>query len=167
METNNYLVFNFLKILKLKIPVSVSKEFSEDFDVFAFGGNSFDQDECTKAKNTLETCYGPRLGLAIRVLDAKKAASALKIWERTMSADLKPLILAKAGGSATANFQTGIYEGKTIRYKNMPINTITVEYALSDDIMIITTSKSAIWKAIDSLPAQSIQETAPATEPAQ
>ena len=155
------------KMLKLKIPVSVSREFSGDFDVFAFGGNSFDQDECAKAKNTAETCYGPRIGLAIMVLDPKKASSALRIWEKTMSSDLKPLILAKAGGSATANFQTGTYQSQSIRYKNMPINTITVEYALSDDILIITTSKSAILKAIDSLPAQSIQETTPATEPAQ
>ena len=155
------------KMLKLKIPVSVSREFSGDFDVFAFGGNSFDQDECAKAKKTAASCSGPRLGLALKVSDPAKIRSAVRIWEKTMVSDLKSLILSTIGGSATANFQTGTYEGKTIRYKNMPINTITVEYALSDDILIITTSKSAIFKAIDSLPAKSIQESAPETEPAQ
>ena len=153
-----------VKQLKIKIPASVSREFLDDFDVFVFGGNSFDEETCAKAKNTAETCFGPRLGIAVKVSDPKKMLSTLKIWEKTMSVDLKPMVLAKVGGSSTANFQTGTYNGQSIRYKNMPINTITVEYALAGDTLIITTSKSAILKAIDSLPpAESVDESG--TEP--
>jgi len=147
------------KQLKIRIPTTVSKEFLTDFDVFLFGGNSFDEEECTKARNTTETCFGPRLGIVARVSDPKTAASALKIWEKTMSTDLKPMILARAGSSASANFLTGTYESQSIRYKNMPINTITVEYTLADDILIITTSKNAILKAIDSLPVSTENTT--------
>lgn len=140
-----------LTALKIKIPASVKKELSEEFDVFAFGGNTFDKTECEKIKNTSPSCYGPRLGLALKVLDSAKMNPLLKTWEKTMVTDLKPMILAKVGSSASTIFQSGIYQDQTIRYKNLPLNTITVEYALVGNVLIITTSKSAVLKAIDSV----------------
>ena len=92
-----------------------------------------------------------RLGMAIKVLDSTKISAPLKAWEKTMVTDLKPLVLSKVGVAASPTFQTGTYQNQTIHYKNLPINTITVEYTLIDDVLIITTSKSAILKAIDSV----------------
>jgi hypothetical protein len=138
------------KQLAIKIPADVSEKFLNDFDIFLFGGNSFDEEECKKAKNTDEACYGPRLGIAVKVSDPKNAISSLKNWEKTMATDLKPMILAKVGNPASFSFLQNL-QNKLIRYKNMPINTITVEYAIIDDVLIIATSKSAIFKAIDSL----------------
>ncbi|MEK7564719.1 MAG: hypothetical protein AAB501_00575 [Patescibacteria group bacterium] len=141
-----------MKVLKIKIPISVKKELSSEFDVFAFGGNkAFDKTECAKIKNSPTSCYGPRLGMAIKVLDSTKISAPLKAWEKTMVTDLKPLVLSKVGVAASPTFQTGTYQNQTIHYKNLPINTITVEYTLIDDVLIITTSKSAILKAIDSV----------------
>ncbi len=140
-----------VKHLKIKMPLSIKNQSTNIFDVFAFGGNSFDQDICEKAKNTAASCYGPRLGLALEVTDPIKTKSALKTWENTMVADLKPLVLAKVGPAATTAFQTGTYQNQTIRYKNLPLNTITIEYALVDNVLIITTSKNSMLKAIDSL----------------
>lgn len=153
MEGNrNADIASAAKKLKIKIPASVSVLFLEDFDLFVFGGGSGDREKCVSARITSESCYGPRLGMAVKVSDSQKALSALKIWEKTMVSDLKPMILAKAGSQASSAFLTGTYKGQTIRYKNMPINTTTVEYVLADDILIITTSKSSILKAIDNLP---------------
>lgn len=144
-----------IRFLKIKIPLPIKNQSTGEFDVFAFGGNAFDQDACQKAKNTLASCYGPRLGLAVRVVDPIKISGALRAWEKTMAADLKSLVLAKVGSAATTVFQTGTYQGQIIRYKNLPLNTITVEYALVDDILIITTSKSSMLKAIDSVKSNS------------
>lgn len=157
--TNEYAdIATIAKQLNIKIPADVSEEFLSDFDMFIFGGNSFDKEECIKAKNTDEACYGPRLGIAVKVLDPKNAMSALKAWEKTMATDLKPMILAKAGNSASSSFLQNL-QNKSIRYKNMPINTMTVEYAFAGDILIITTSKSAVYKALDSLPVSTENTT--------
>lgn len=140
-----------IKGLGLKMPQNVRQSLSDDFDLFIFGANLFDKDECLRLKNTAPSCYGPRLGLAAKISEPSQISSVLKAWERTMATDLKPLILAKAGKATSASFLTGTYKGKTIRYKNLPLSTITVEYAVADDVLIITTSKNSMLKAIDSI----------------
>lgn len=140
-----------INALKIKIPSTLKKELSGEFDVFAFGGNTFDKTECEKAKNSSVSCYGPRLGMAFKVLDPAKINPLLKSWEKTMATDLKPIILTKAVINTKSVFQSGIYQDQTIRYKNLPINTITVEYVLVGDTLIISTSKSSILEAIDSV----------------
>lgn len=144
---------DIIGVLKIKIPAAVVQNLTEEFEIFGFGGNAFDQNECARAKNTSPNCWGPRLGLAVKATDSASLAAALRSWEKTMTADLKPLVLAKTGTAATSVFQTGTYKNATIRYKNLPLNTITVEYALVDGTLIIATSKSAILKAIDGLDA--------------
>ncbi len=144
-------VDELVSALKIKIPTTIKKGLSGEFDVFVFGGNTFDKTECSKIKNTSSSCYGPRLGIALKVLDAAKINSLLRSWEKTMVTDLKPMILAKAGSSSSAIFQSGIYQDQTIRYKNLPINTMTVEYSLVGDVLIIATSKSSILEAVDSV----------------
>lgn len=137
--------------LNIKIPNDVSKEFSGNFDVFLFGGNSIDKETCENANIKSSTCYGPRLGMAIKVADPEKVKSFLKTWEKTMVTDLKQMILSEYGKQASYSFLTNNYQGQTIRYINIPINTITIEYSLVNDVLIISTSKSSIYKAIDSV----------------
>lgn len=137
--------------LGLRIPQNVRLNLSDNFDLFVFGANSFDKKECLRLKNTAPSCYGPRLGLAIKISNPTKISAVLKSWEKTMLTDLKPLILAKIGTATSASFLTGIYQEQTIRYKNLPLNTITVEYAVVNDILIITTSKNSMLKSIDSI----------------
>lgn len=140
-----------IKGLGLRIPQNVRQNLSGDFDFFIFGANSFDKDECLRLKNTAPSCYGPRLGLAAKISESNQISSVLKSWEKTMVTDLKQLILAKSGTAASVSFLTGTYRGQTIRYKNLPLNTVTAEYVLADDILIIATSKSSMLKAVDSL----------------
>lgn len=137
--------------LGLKIPLAVKQNLGDNFDLFIFGGNTFDEDECGRVKNTSPQCWGPRLGLVLKVADPVRIKPALSAWEKTMASDLRPLVVAKTGTSASPVFLTGDYQGETIHYKNMPINTMTVEYALINDILVIATSKSSMLKAIDSI----------------
>lgn len=139
--------------LKLKLPPVVNKMLnSGDFNLFVFGANTFDQDICRHNKNNTASCFGPRLGLVFKPSQSTGLASALKSWEKTMVSDLKALILAKIGSPATAVFQTGTYNNQSLRYKNMPLNTITIDYVLRGDLFVITTSKSSMLRAIDALP---------------
>ncbi|MBI2466103.1 MAG: hypothetical protein HYV66_02665, partial [Candidatus Sungbacteria bacterium] len=137
--------------LGLKIPLSISRELDDKFDLFIFGGNTFDQNECARAKNQPPSCYGPRLGLALKTANPVQLATAFRTWEKTMTTDLKALVLSKIGNAAMPGFQTGNYQSQIIHYKNLPLNTVTVEYVLAGDVLIITTSKSSMLKALDAL----------------
>lgn len=145
---------NLLSGLKIKMPTAVKNELMEsEFDIFAFGGTDLDRSVCEQGKNMAAACHGPRLGLVFDVSanGKTKLESALRAWEKTMVSDLKPLILARTG--TLTGFKTGTYQDQTIRYQNLPLNTVTLDYAVVDDLLIITTSKSAMLKAIDSVPA--------------
>ncbi len=133
--------------LKLKIPAAIKNELSDDYDLFIYGSSEFDKEICQKNKNTAPSCSGPRLGLVLKTNGETKINSAAKIWERTMASDLKNLILAKT--TSSGQFQTGTYQGQTIRYKNLPTSATAIEYSLVNDILIIGTSKSSTLKAID------------------
>ncbi|MBI4118993.1 MAG: hypothetical protein HY452_01900, partial [Parcubacteria group bacterium] len=111
----------------------------------------FDQNECARAKNQPPSCYGPRLGLALKTANPVQLATAFRTWEKTMTTDLKALVLSKIGNAAMPGFQTGNYQSQIIHYKNLPLNTVTVEYVLAGDVLIITTSKSSMLKALDAL----------------
>ncbi len=153
-ETDNLAVFDdVVGGLKIKIPTSVKKELLEDFDLFIFGSSPFDEQTCRASKNSAPSCFGPRLGLVLKTIDSQAIVSAVKLWEKTMAADLKSLVLAKTSGG-TPTFQTGTYKGAAIRYKNLPITAITIEYAVVGDRLIISTSKTSILKAIDALPSE-------------
>lgn len=142
--------------LKLKIPSAVKNELTGDYDLFIYGSSEFDKEICQTHKNISPSCSGPRLGLALKTNGEAKINSAAKVWEKTMASDLKNLILAKTISSG--QFQTGTYKNQTIRYKNLPISTTAIEYALVNDILIIGTSKSSTLKAIDAAVAGQTNE---------
>ncbi|MEK7078090.1 MAG: hypothetical protein AAB911_00825 [Patescibacteria group bacterium] len=155
LPSNNIVTLeNIAAGLKLKIPAAIKNELLDDYDLFIYGSSEFDKEICQKNKNTAPSCSGPRLGLALKTTGETKINSAAKIWEKTMASDLKNLILAKT--TSAGQFQTGTYQGQTIRYKNLPISAIAIEYALVNDVLIIGTSKSSTLKAID---AAGVSET--------
>jgi len=139
--------------LKLKLPSAVKEILnSGDVNLFVFGANAFDKDICRSNKNNTPSCFGPRLGLVFKPSQSVGLDLALKSWEKTLVNDLKALILAKIGSPATTVFQSGTYNNQSLRYKNLPLNTITIDYALAGDLFVLTTSKSSMLRAIDALP---------------
>ena len=68
-----------------------------------------------------------------------------------MASDLKTLIVAKVS-VGTGTFLNANYKDVAVRYRNFPIDTMTIDYALSGDTLLITTSKNSMFRAIDALP---------------
>jgi hypothetical protein len=93
---------------------------------------------------------GQRLGLVINTTNNIK--ENLILWEKTMVTDLASLFLDLTREEpATQEFQDNIYQDIAIRYLNFPNPDLTIDYALFNDKLVITTSKASMYAAIDAL----------------
>jgi hypothetical protein len=137
------------------IPSAVAANFDNEYTLFAYMPDSEEAGLCQQAQINDSQCAGPRLGLAIGITSKDAAKQAMANWQTTMIDDLKPLILSqitKANGfKSDANL---LYQGKDIYYQNLPISPIALNYALSDDLLIIATSKNCLYQALDRLGAK-------------
>lgn len=109
--------------------------------------------ETLKEENTLFLYaqeQGSRLGFMVEVSDIDKLVEYLGPWEETMISDLKPVFLDEEIGEPFAEgFQDNVYQNVNIRYLNFPESSLTIDYALVGDYLIITTSKESMHRAID------------------
>lgn len=135
--------------LQLAIPIEVSGRFTGEYDLFLAGKTASDQVACVASGLDAE-CAGPRLGLALRVSNPLTLTPILRAWEQTMATNLQSLIIAKVSVGA-GSFASATYKNVAIRYRNLPLNTTTIDYALAGDTLLITTSKSSMFAAIDAL----------------
>jgi len=137
------------------IPSAISTNFDGEYTLFAYIPDSEETGLCQQAMINDEQCAGPRLGLAIGITSKEAAKQSLIDWQATIIDDLKPLILSqitKANGfKSDAN---PLYQGIDIYYQNLPISPIALNYALSDDLLIIATSKNCLYQALDRLGAK-------------
>ncbi|MBD3282510.1 MAG: hypothetical protein GF387_02800 [Candidatus Portnoybacteria bacterium] len=119
--------------LNINIPPYVKSEFTEDHTLFLYTQN------------------GKRhLGIAIRIEGPESLKEQMNFWEKTMIEDLNPIFLSKTTKNpATQEFQDNTYKNASIRYINFPDPDITIDYAITSNNLIITTSKEAIYTAID------------------
>ncbi len=136
--------------LKVTINPSVMAGLTGEYNLFLLSSNAFDRSTCSRSGITRADCSGPRLGLVFKVKDAAAARSALAAWEPSMAQNLQALILA-AISIGSGSFGDATYANIPIRYRNFPIDTMTIEYAVRGDIVLITTSKSSMFAAIDAL----------------
>lgn len=131
-------------ILYINIPYNISSELDlgERHTLFIYA-----QDE------------GSRLGVIVKVSDFENLVENLKSWEKNMQTDIRPIFLGRVlGFPATEEFQDNIYppDGEAgqevnIRYLNFSDPTLTVDYAVAGDYLIITTSRESIYKVIDKI----------------
>jgi hypothetical protein len=136
--------------LGLALPAQVAAQLESSVQVFLLPRNVFDETTCEKAGNASPGCAGPRLGIAIQTTESAALDASLRAWESTMVRDLQGLILSEVTSTA-GPFLSGTYRNTTIRYRNLPLPTTTIDYALSDGIFLITTSKSSMYAALDRL----------------
>ena len=100
----------------------------------------------------MDSSKNQKLGIIIRILQPENLALLMKTWESTMAGDLESFFLGvEKGQPATETFQDNIYQDVAIRYLNFPDSTLTIDYVISDDYLIITTSKESIYAVIDQL----------------
>jgi len=93
---------------------------------------------------------GNRLGLVLKVENPEQIQSLMRNWETSLSTDLEPIFLdLEPGPAATEEFQDNVYQDVAIRYLNFPNPDLTIDYAVVDDKLVITTSKDSIYAVID------------------
>ncbi len=139
-----------ISLLGLRIPQEITNNLTGNYDLFYYPENSFDRSTCQEVNSTITNCYGGRLGLALETNSSTEINGILRSWESAMATDLEPLILAETNVTNGA-FLNASYQGVPIRYRNFPINTATIDYILERNTLVITTSKTSMYSAINSL----------------
>lgn len=95
---------------------------------------------------------GGRLGLIIKMGKSDTLVGDLRSWEQTMQEDLGLIFLQDDVPDAfTQEFQDNLYNDVAIRYLNFPTSDLSIDYAIVDDKLIITTSKESMYAAISIL----------------
>ncbi len=136
-------------VLDVQIPPTLIP-LIKNYTLFLYTAGNTEKARCQEDGIGDPQCWGPRLVLALsRIGTNENISFQLRGWEPTMLEDIKPLILASQTNPARHDFQDFIYKGQLIRYKNLEISTVTVNYALVNDLIIIGTSKESIFAALD------------------
>ncbi|MFC1700808.1 hypothetical protein ACFLZ0_01580 [Patescibacteria group bacterium] len=145
----------FIFLNNISIPLSLRNYFTGDYTLFVYVPEMEEYYKCQDAGITDFGCYGPRLGLAIKLSDKEKAIEELIKWESTMVNDLEELIFAETSIiDESVGFQSDLnmkYQEAGIRYQNLPISPIAVNYGFVEDLLIISTSKNGLYIPLDKL----------------
>lgn len=112
--------------LEINIPADVSDALGEEYTFFT---------------------YRSRAGFVVKIINQEVN---LGDWEKTMLEDLTPLFLdQELGEPATEKFQDNVYRDVNIRYLNFPDPSLTIDYAVVGDYLVITTSRESMYRVID------------------
>jgi hypothetical protein len=76
-------------------------------------------------------------------------------WEKVLPDDfLKVHTLWKRGKKASPEFLDCLdlrYSDVPIRYTNFPVPDLSIDWAIYDNVLLITTSRESMWQSIDVL----------------
>jgi hypothetical protein len=127
-----------IELLEINIPVDVSNVLGEKYIFFLYA-----QEERNRA------------GFVNKIIDHEVLKAGLRDWENTMKEDLKPVFLGQElGEPAAKEFQDNVYQDINIRYLNFSDPLLAIDYALTSDYLIITTSRESMYRVIDRVLAQ-------------
>ncbi len=122
-----------IELLEINIPANVSNNLGEKYTFFLYAQSG-----------------GNRAGFIVEITDQELLRANLRNWENTMEEDLKPIFLnQELGEPATEEFQGSVYKDIGIRYLNFSNSSLSIDYAIVENYMIVTTSKESIYKMID------------------
>lgn len=122
----------------------------KDYTLYIYIPQRDEMEICQENSISDEKCFGPRLGLAIKT-DAKEL---IRQWESTMFDDLKTLILADLSAQQPAGFEddkNSLYQENAVRYQNLFVSPIALNYGFAKDLLIIGTSKYCLYDSLDRL----------------
>lgn len=95
-----------------------------------------------------------RLGIAFRIKEGKAGIvrTAMAKWEKVLPDDFNKVhTLWKRGAKASPYFLDNYYSGVHIRYTNFPVPDLSIDWAITGDILLLTTSRESMWKTIDKI----------------
>lgn len=95
------------------------------------------------------------LGLSIETNNQKELSLELLSQEKTMEDILKPILPAETITPKAISFSEGIYNEKTIRYKNLnDAESVSIDYSISDKNLFVGTSKTTLRAILDKFSVQ-------------
>ena len=95
---------------------------------------------------------GKRLNLVIQVKNSEILKQRMKEWESTMFNNFSKFYIDdQPGEKASEAFLIDNYKGIDIRYINLPDPDLTLNYTIRNNLLIIGTSKQAIYSIVDNL----------------
>jgi hypothetical protein len=94
-----------------------------------------------------------RLGFVVKIKNKQGLDAALKLWEKTMSSDLKPFFGAMKDQQTPANsyFQDTKYRNSTLRFQPFFEENLGIYYAIFNDFFILTSSRQSMEKIMDNI----------------
>lgn len=119
----------------LEIPISpyVSSELKNSYNLLIFSQET-----------------GKRIGIIIEINNPENLKTQMKTWESTLLDDFKNFYPIQAPGQAASkNFLDDNYKNVIIRYKNLPYSTLTLNYTILGNFLVIGTSKELMYSTID------------------
>lgn len=146
-----YLEFSeAIEALNISIPATI-RSYVDEYTLFLYTAGQKEEDRCRLDEISETRCWGPRIVLVLKLNERnEEIITKLRQWEPTMLQNLRSIILAPSTESLP-EFQDFIYKEQPIRYKNLEISTVTVNYAIINNLLIIGTSKEAVFAAIDTV----------------
>ena len=98
---------------------------------------------------------GKRIGIIAETNNSENLKAQMRNWETTILADFKNLYPTQLPGQAASkNFLDNNYKNVIIRYKNLPYSTLTLNYTILGNFLVIGTSKELIYSTIDRILAK-------------
>jgi len=97
---------------------------------------------------------GNRFAMIIALTEVVDLSQELQVWEASIKTDLNSFFLGIDIGTqstSTEEFQDNIYNDIAIRYLNLPSPDLSIDYAVVDNKLVITTSQESMYATIDAL----------------
>jgi len=93
---------------------------------------------------------GKRLGIIIELQNPENLKEQLRNWETSLLDDFKNFYPVQVPGPrASQTFLNDIHQNVAIRYVNLPASTLTLNYTILSNFLVIGTSKELIYTIID------------------
>lgn len=115
-------------------PEEILMNFSDEYNLIAYKENG-----------------NARLGLIVKIENQAGISSLLSQSEKTFPEDLNNLYFdsTEMKEPAAEKFLDASYNNVDIRYKNFPNSSVSINYAIVDNRLLITTSKDSMLNLID------------------
>ena len=138
---NNPVAFPIFAIAaKLNLSSAILKNLGENFSLFFYNDND-----------------NERLSAVIDIKDKQILATELSKQEKTFIADASFLFLNETPEITKGSFQESTYANIPVRFFNVNSQiTMSIDYAIVNDKLIIATSKNTVRAIIDNLMAQKV-----------
>jgi len=148
----NYLTIQeFFTGLQIDAPEKLLAQINEEFNLFLYSQEEGAEKLCVDAAILDKQCYGPRIGLVVGISDPDQTFSIMRGWEKTMVSDLRPIMFYEPQEKPEGSFKAGKHKNLETNFINLPIPTMSIDWILSDNYLIIATSKEAARLASDRL----------------